>query len=260
VRPSCGLLREARRPDEEKENGMSDRSTHSMRTYWDDRARLNAAWYVDTTVDYDRPDMDRFFEDGKGIVRDALDGAPAQPPSRELAVEVGSGLGRICLALASRFDRVIGLDISPEMTTQARQLVSDPRVQFEVGDGATLQCVEDASTDLVLSFTVFQHIPKVSIIEGYLREARRVLRPGGLLVFQWNSTMGTRRWAARRLVYSTLQNIGLRGGTRGRDASEFLGSCVPVARMEQVLSSSGLRLIETRGEGTLFTWGWATRQ
>lgn len=32
---------------------MSDRSTGGMRTYWDDRARLNAARYVDTTVNYD---------------------------------------------------------------------------------------------------------------------------------------------------------------------------------------------------------------
>jgi SAM-dependent methyltransferase len=238
---------------------MSDRSTGSMRTYWDDRARLNAAWYVDTTVDYDSPDMVQFFEAGEAIVGDALDQAPVQPPSRQLAVEVGSGLGRICQALATRFDQVVGIDISPEMTRQARQLVNDARVQFEVGDGATMGVVGDASADLVLSFTVFQHIPKVSIIEGYLNEAGRVLRPGGLFVFQWNSTMGTKRWAARRALYATMQRAGLREESHGRDASEFLGSCVPVKRVEHVLAQSGLRLLATRGEGTLFTWGWATR-
>jgi SAM-dependent methyltransferase len=230
-----------------------------MRTYWDDRARLNAAWYVDTTVDYDSPDMVQFFEAGETIVRDALDQAPVQPPSRGLAVEVGSGLGRICQALGTRFDQVVGIDISAEMTRQARQLVNDARVQFEVGDGATIGVVGDATADLVLSFTVFQHIPKVSIIEGYLNEAGRVLRPGGLFVFQWNSTMGTRRWAARRALYATMQRAGLREQSHGRDASEFLGSCVPVKRVEHVLAQSGLRLLATRGEGTLFTWGWATR-
>ena len=238
---------------------MTDRSTGSMRTYWDDRARLNAAWYVDTTVDYDVPDMVQFFEAGEAIVGEALDRAPVQPPSRGLAVEVGSGLGRICQALAARFDQVVGIDISPEMTRQARQLVKDPRVQFEVGDGATMGSLGDATADLVLSFTVFQHIPKVPIIEGYLNEAGRVLRPGGLFVFQWNSTMGTRRWAARRALYATLQRAGLREQSRGRDASEFLGSCVPVRRVERVLAQSGLRLLGTRGEGTLFTWGWAAR-
>jgi SAM-dependent methyltransferase len=238
---------------------MSDRSTGSMRTYWDDRARLNAAWYVDTTVDYDSPDMVQFFEAGGEIVADALDRAPVQPPSRGLAVEVGSGLGRICQALATRFDKVVGIDISPEMTRQARHLVKDPRVQFKVGDGATMGSLGDATADLVLSFTVFQHIPKVPIIEGYIDEAGRVLRPGGLFVFQWNSTMGTRRWAARRALYATMQRAGLREQSHGRDASEFLGSCVPVKRVERVLAHSGLRLLGTRGEGTLFTWGWATR-
>jgi SAM-dependent methyltransferase len=238
---------------------MSDRSTEGMKSFWDDRARLNAAWYVDTTVDYEHPDMDRFFGDGEAIVADALDRGPVQPQSRTLAVEIGSGLGRICRALATRFDRVIGIDISPEMTNQAHRLVDDPRVQFEVGDGSTMGCVREASADLVLSFTVFQHIPKVSIIEGYLREAARVLRPGGLLVFQWNSTTGTRRWAARRAVFSSLQRIGLREHSRGRDASQFLGSCVPVTRVERVMHQSGMRLLQTRGEGTLFTWAWATR-
>jgi SAM-dependent methyltransferase len=204
--------------------------------------------------------MGRFFEDGKRIVGDALDRAPVQPSSRELAVEVGSGLGRVCRALADRFDQVVGIDISHEMTRQASQLVGDPRVRFEVGDGATIGSVDDASADLVLSFTVFQHIPKVSIIEGYLSEAGRVLRPGGLFVFQWNSTMGTRRWAARRAFFSTMQRAGLRPQSQGRDASEFLGSCLPVSRVERVLARSGMRLLTTRGGGTLFTWGWARRQ
>ena len=238
---------------------MSENPAGAMRTYWDERARLNAAWYVDTTVDYDSPDMDQFFETGEAIVRDALDGAPVHPASRGLAVEVGSGLGRVCQALAGRFDRVIGIDISSEMTKRARELVKDPRVQFEVGDGATMGSVADGTADLVLSFTVFQHIPKVSIIEGYLKEASRVLRPGGVFVFQWNSTTGTRRWATRRAVYSALQRAGRRPDSRGRNASEFLGSCVPVKRVEQVLTRSGMRLSGIRGEGTLFTWGWATQ-
>jgi SAM-dependent methyltransferase len=238
---------------------MSEKPEGAMRTYWDERARLNAAWYVDTTVDYDSPDMDQFFETGESIVRDALDGAPVHPSSRGLAVEVGSGLGRVCQALAERFDRVIGIDISPEMTRQARQLVKDPRVQFEVGDGATMASVDDGTADLVLSFTVFQHIPKVSIIEGYLKEASRALRPGGVFVFQWNSTTGTRRWATRRAVSSALERARLRPESRGRNASEFLGSCVPVKRVERVLARSGMRLAAIRGEGTLFTWGWATQ-
>src|SRR5580700_10743116 len=97
-----------------------------MRTYWDEAARTNAAWYVDTSLDYDSPDMAQFFETGRTVVSVALDDAPAAPARFDTAVEIGSGLGRICAALAARFDHVIGIDISSEMIDRAHELVQDP--------------------------------------------------------------------------------------------------------------------------------------
>ncbi|MFA5785654.1 MAG: hypothetical protein WDA71_01490 [Actinomycetota bacterium] len=82
-----------------------------MRAYWDERARVNAVWYVDTSLDFDHPDLERFFETGRRIVSEALDHAPIAPPGSSLAVEIGSGLGRVCLALTERFSRVIGVDV-----------------------------------------------------------------------------------------------------------------------------------------------------
>jgi SAM-dependent methyltransferase len=230
-----------------------------MREYWDARARRNAPWYVDTSVDFSAPDMEQFFATGQAIVAEALDDAPASPSGRGLAVEIGSGLGRVCLALADRFDRVIGLDVSPEMVRRARELVGDPRVTFEVTDGVSLRGVASGGADLVLSFTVFQHIPKVAVIERYLAEAARVLRPGGLLVFQWNNLPGARRWRVRRSVLSILQRTGIWREAHERHAPEFLGSRVPGPRIEQALARAGLELQGTKGDGTLFAWAWATK-
>jgi SAM-dependent methyltransferase len=112
---------------------------------------------------------------------------------------------------------------------------------------------------LVLSFTVFQHIPKVSLIRGYLHEAGRVLRPGGLLVFQWNNLPGPRRWRARRALLSTLQRTGLRREAHERNAAEFLGSRVTLGTICDALAEGGLELRGTRGTGTLFAWAWAVR-
>src|ERR1051325_4529948 len=94
-----------------------DRTVEGMRTDWDDRARCNAAWYVDTSLRFDHPDMVKFFETGEAIVGDALDRAPMDPPAGGTAVEIGAGLGRVCLALSHRFDEVMGVDISQEMST-----------------------------------------------------------------------------------------------------------------------------------------------
>lgn len=230
-----------------------------MRSYWDESARRNAVWYVDTSLDYDEPDLERFFETGRVIVSQALEDAPATPSGNGLAVEIGCGLGRICQALADRFDKVVGVDISPEMLKRAREVVQKPNVEFVQGDGLTLDVLESASADLVLSFTVFQHIPSIDVICRYLTEAGRVLKPGGVFVFQWNNESGSLRWQLRRGVLSTLQRTGLRRERHDRHAAEFLGSRVPLSRIEPALEAGGLRLKEVRGGGTLFAWAWAQR-
>ena len=239
---------------------MSGNARDSMRTYWDEAARTNAAWYVDTSLSFDHPEIDRFFETGQTVVRAAFDDAPVKPAGRGLAVEIGSGLGRLCRALSERFDRVVGLDISEEMVRRAREFVPDERITFEVGNGTDLRPLADASADLVLTFTVFQHIPDVAMIEGYVREAGRVLKPGGVFVFQWNNTPGARRWALRRSLLGFLQRTGIRSERYKRNAPEFLGSRVPLARMRAAIASGGMDLRETAGLDTLYAWAWAVKR
>ncbi|HJT38684.1 MAG TPA: methyltransferase domain-containing protein, partial [Actinomycetota bacterium] len=123
-----------------------------------------------------------------------------------------------------------------------------------------LSPVGDGQADFVLSFTVFQHIPDMDVIEGYIAEAARVLKTDGVFVFQWNNTPGARRWAARRRVLGFLQRTGLRPERFGRNAPEFLGSRVPLERIKQGLAAGGLELARTQGLGTLFAWAWAVKR
>lgn len=230
-----------------------------MREYWDARARENAAWYVDTSLAYDDPDMQRFFVTGEVIVAEALDDAPAAPEGRDLAVEIGSGLGRVCKALGARFDHVVGLDISSAMVERARDLVVKEHIGFMVSDGRSLAGVEDGVVDLVLSFTVFQHIPSAAVIDGYLAEAGRVLRPGGVFVFQWNNEPGVTRWRLWRWWLALLQRTRIRPERYLRNAPQFLGSRVRIDRIERTLEAAGMHLLATRGTGTLYAWAWARR-
>jgi SAM-dependent methyltransferase len=229
-----------------------------MRDYWDDRAEQDAAWYVDTSIDYEQRDMDRFWSTGRIMLAEALNRSVPAPTARGQAVEIGCGLGRVCGALSEHFDRVIGLDISARMVGQARDLVRNDRIEFVVGDGVSWQPIPAASTDLVLSFTVFQHIPSVAVIESYLAEAARILRPGGVMVFQWSSQPGAWWWPARRWVLANLQRAGW-GDPFGGSALELSGSRIPVNRMRRALADNGLELEAVRAEGTLFTWAWARK-
>ena len=253
-----------RRPASEPGYGflfVGAKKTRGMREYWDERARLNAVWYVDTSVDFANPDMAEFLRTGEKIVTDMLDqDPPALPSGRELAVEIGSGLGRICLALSRRFDSVIGIDVSPEMVQRSRELVNDPRVRFEVGDGTTISPVAAGSADLVVSFTVFQHIPDPAMIEAYVSEAGRVLRRGGAFIFQWDSRESPWSWKLGRAARILLQRSGIRREPFGRDAAEFLGSRVSRDRMARAVTSAGMDLVGTRGDPSLFTFGWALKR
>ena len=234
------------------------RSVDGMRAYWDEKAKENAAWYVDTSLSFDDPDMEQFWQQGERIVQIALDDPPARAPQGSaLAVEIGSGLGRNCKALAGRFDRVVGVDIAPEMVRRATELV--PEAEFHLVDGASIAPVADASADFVFSFTVFQHIPDVDVIERYIVEAGRVLRSGGVFAFQWNNEPGHRAWKARRAWLAALQRTGLRRERYGRHAPQFLGSKVPLARIERALASAGLELVATQSLGTLYAWAWGAK-
>jgi hypothetical protein len=61
----------------------------------------------------------------------------------------------------------------------------------------------DESFDLVYSYAVFQHIPSREVVLGYLAEARRVLKPGGILKCQINGLPETSAryttWAGVRI-------------------------------------------------------------
>lgn len=228
-----------------------------QRDFWDSAARVSAAFYVDTTVSFENPDMDVFFATGKKIVDQAL--APVAPAQHEVALEIGSGLGRNCLALAERFSMVIGVDIAPEMIRQAAALVPDPGVSFVLTEGAELTGVADTSVDFVLSFTVFQHIPDIDVIEAYVAEAGRVLRPGGVFAFQWNNQSSELSWKLRRALKATLQKLRLRRDPYHRNAVNFLGSTVSIERMRRALRDAGLVVHTTDGEGTLFCWAWAVK-
>ncbi len=235
------------------------RSGERMGRYWDERARENAAWYVDTSLDYEQPDMERFFETGRTVVRQALHDAPVAPERHEIALEIGPGLGRVCAALSEDFQHVIGIDVSAEMVARAKELVPTDRITFRVGDGRTLDPVADDSIDFVTSFTVLQHLPSKELVLGYLAEAGRVLRSGGVAALQWNNLPHPLLWRARAAWWRARGRLGLGMRDEQRNAREFAGTRVPTPDVTGALAESGLSVVGIRGEGTLFAWVWARK-
>lgn len=96
-------------------------------------------------------------------------------------LEIGCGTGLITLEVAPHVKQIEAVDITPQMITIAQRKADQQgvkNVQFQVYDGYALPYA-DASFDAVLIFNVL-HIVKEP--RTLLREARRLLKPGGGLI------------------------------------------------------------------------------
>ncbi len=77
------------------------------------------------------------------------------------------------------------MDVSGEMVRLATAALRDyPQAFLYQNNGKDLTVVPDVPFDFAFSSIVFQHIPSREIIENYVREVHRLLRPGALFKFQ----------------------------------------------------------------------------
>ncbi len=89
--------------------------------------------------------------------------------------------------LSRHFGEIHGVDVSDEMIRLARERLSDiPHAHVHATNGASLAQFADESFDFVYSYAVFQHIPSRDVVLEYMREIRRVLKPGGIFHGQFN--------------------------------------------------------------------------
>ena len=103
----------------------------------------------------------------------------ARLPACEVAADLGCGTGSLLAALAAKAAKVIGVDSSPRMLALARRACSSNRnVELRLGELEHLPLREQEADAAVLNL-VLHHLRLP--VEG-LREAHRVLRPGGTLV------------------------------------------------------------------------------
>ena len=119
-------------------------------------------------------------------------------PSNLTIVDIGCGTGAIARELARRPNvrTVLGIDPAPYLIEEAQRLAAaDPhankingKMEFRVGLGAALP-VGDGIADLAVIWTVLCHVPPAEC-GAIIKEARRILKPGGRLVLADNDLSG----------------------------------------------------------------------
>jgi len=163
------------------------RQLENMRRDWDKRARENARHYV-ATGKTNWTDAE-FFASGEQVIAeeiltDMINICQGKNPAAMRVLEIGCGAGRITRALSNLFGEVHAVDISAEMVAEARKALADrPNAHVYQNNGCDLSVVPELEFDFAYSQIVFQHIPSHEIIESYVREVGRLLRPGALFKF-----------------------------------------------------------------------------
>ena len=219
--------------------------TDAQKRYWDERARENALYFVDTGVGYEDPDVEAFWRRGEEVVErmTAQVGLEIEPDA--VVVDIGCGVGRLTRALAARAERVYGIDVSEEMLARAREHNAElENVEWLHGSGHDLSGVPDGAVDGCFSHVVFQHIPDPAVTLSYIRDMGRVLRPSGWALFQVSTDPAVHR-----------RPSGLRARAKAllRSDEAWWGSAVAMDDVRRAAAEGGVDIETVLDEGTQYT-------
>jgi SAM-dependent methyltransferase len=153
-------------------------------TRFDDRSNYKGTWSaLATTHDdaefwvagyTDEPQLEITGNHTVDILREYVGVKPTDD-----FLEIGCGIGRVGKVLAPQVKSWTGADISAGMIEVAKRRTADlPNVRFQELSGVGLSEFADESFDVVYCTVVFMHLFEWDRY-AYVKEARRVLRPGG---------------------------------------------------------------------------------
>lgn len=126
-------------------------------------------------------------------------------PVAPVICDVGCGWGRSFELLHRHFapQRLIGVDIDPAVLEKASAAATSQGLEVDLRQGSSSQLpVADRSVDLLFCHQTFHHFVDQ---DSALREFRRVLKPGGLLLFAESTRAYIHSWIIRLLFRHPMQ-------------------------------------------------------
>lgn len=133
------------------------------------------------------------------------------PPHCQAALEVGCGTGAFARLLAQRSDRVLALDVSPQMIRLARERSGQfPHIDFRLADVSRWEFPSERF-DCIATIATLHHLPLKEMLLG-MKQALKT--QGRLLILDLFQREGIFDLATNALAIPS--SVGLRLTRRGR--------------------------------------------
>ncbi|HSK44826.1 MAG TPA: class I SAM-dependent methyltransferase [Candidatus Binatia bacterium] len=164
-------------------------SLKELQRDWEGLAQTDPLWAICTDPQKRNSQwtQEEFFSTGRKEIAAVLAYAARVGLSIDktsASLDFGCGVGRLTRALAEYFPECVGVDISSTMIHLARELNPNcPHCRFLLNEDARLKSLPDNYFGFIYTSLVLQHIAEPCSHE-YIAELLRVLKPGGVLIFQ----------------------------------------------------------------------------
>jgi SAM-dependent methyltransferase len=179
---------------------------------WEELAHFDPLWaiLVKKERQFGKWDLNEFFASGQREVDALMVSRGFSAGNNGRALDFGCGVGRLSAALCTYFGEVYGVDISQEMVRLAKEFT--PSCSLFVNQADNLKLFQNDFFDFIYSNIVLQHQSTREIAKSYIREFVRVIKPGGLIVFQMPYKRTVRHaLRPRSRLYSLLRAFAIPG-------------------------------------------------
>jgi ubiquinone/menaquinone biosynthesis C-methylase UbiE len=190
-------------------------SLKELQRNWEGLAQVDPLWAIctDPSKSHNRWTSEGLFATGRKEVKVVLGHAARIGVSIDRTspvLDFGCGIGRLTRALAEYFPECCGVDISPTMIHLAQELNRDlPHCRFLLNEVAELKDLSENYFGFIYTSVVLQHIAAPHS-HKYIAELVRVLKPGGMLIFQLPEELRANKVTKSRIrlaLRSRLQSI-----------------------------------------------------
>jgi SAM-dependent methyltransferase len=192
-------------------------------------------------------DEEKFHADAEDTLDILRETVGIQP--QDIFLEIGCGVGRVGRVLAPFIQQWIGCDVSANMLRLAsRRLIGIPNTKLVEISGYDLKPIADNSIDVVYTTVVFMHLEEWDRFI-YMREALRVLKPGGRFYCDNVDLASEKGWA----VFE--DSLNFPAGARPAQISK----CSTKPEIDTFMRRAGFEDVRVEGRLDFWVYGWGRK-